>query len=358
MSIRIETPEGTDALTEFLLFHDRVYADRSAAWHTFVPLQMPILSGESPFDQERMVRPFVARERGEIVARAVAAVDAAYHRHWNERLGHIDWFEALPGAREATKRLMDEACEWLRQQGADAARAGFGLFEFPFVIDDYESLPPSGVRQNPAYYHAILKDAGFESERGWVDYKIEVSPERLARWESALAAAVRGGFEIVPLREVPASRRVAQLTAVWNDAFRAHWGMLPSTEEGFGSLLELLAPAGVLDTSVLAYRDGQPVGVVQASPEISWTAALKPGRQLRDTERLNFLGIGVHETARGRGVNLAMAAYAYLELVRRGAKYLSYTLVLDDNWPSRRTAEKLGAFVCANYVVYRRKFRR
>jgi hypothetical protein len=31
---------------------------------------------------------------------------------------------------------------------------------------------------------------------------------------------------------------------------------------------------------------------------------------------------------------------------------------MDDNWPSRRTAEKLGASVCANYVVYRRPFGR
>jgi hypothetical protein len=49
-----------------------------------------------------------------------------------------------------------------------------------------------------------------------------------------------------------------------------------------------------------------------------------------------------------------MASYAYLELIRRGAAYLSYTLVYDDNWPSRRTAEKLGAKVSANYLTYRR----
>jgi hypothetical protein len=53
-----------------------------------------------------------------------------------------------------------------------------------------------------------------------------------------------------------------------------------------------------------------------------------------------------------------MAAYAYMELVRRGARYMSYTMVVDDNWPSRRTADQLGAFVCANYLVYRRNFRR
>jgi hypothetical protein len=92
-------------------------------------------------------------------------------------------------------------------------------------------------------------------------------------------------------------------------------------------------------------------------PEVTATAIINPGRVLKDSEKLNTLGIGVRESARGQGVSLAMAAYAYLELVRRGAKYLSYTLVFDDNWPSRRTAEKLGAFVCANYIVYRRNLR-
>ena len=86
-------------------------------------------------------------------------------------------------------------------------------------------------------------------------------------------------------------------------------------------------------------------------------ARLNPGRVLKDEEKLNILGIGVLPEARGTGVNLAMCAYSFLELVRRGAKYLSYTLVVDTNWPSRRTAEKLGAYVCANYLTYRRDFR-
>jgi GNAT superfamily N-acetyltransferase len=356
MSIRIETPRGTDALTEFILFHDRVYAHRRVAWTAFVPLQLPLLTGESPLARGRTIRPFVAREHGEIVARAVAVIDEHYHRHWNERLGHIDWFEALPDAREATERLMDAACDWLREQGTQAARAGFGLLELPFVIDDYASLPPLGMRQNPAFYHTLLKEARFVVEKGWVDYKIRVSAEWVARWESALADGRRAGFEIVPLREIPERRRMAEFIGTWNDAFRAHWGAIPATEDGFAVLFRFLEPAGFLDTSFIAYWQGEPVGALQVTPEISATAVVRPGEQLQDAEKLNFLGIGVRRSARGRGVNLAMAASAYLQLVRRGAKYLSYTLVLDDNWPSRRTAEKLGAHVCANYVVYRRDF--
>jgi GNAT superfamily N-acetyltransferase len=357
MAIKIEIPESREALTEFVRFYDQVYAYRDARWEAPLELQLPVLTADSPFARGREIRPFLAFEGSRIVARAAAVLDEHYHRHWNQRLGHIIMFEARPDSRAATKLLIDNACEWLKERGAEAARAGFGLFDFPFVVDDYESLPPDLARQNPDYYHRLLKDAGFESEKGWVDYKIEVRPELLERWQNALENARRTGYEIVPLKDVPDTRRVREFTDTWQDTFKSHWGFTPLTEDEISLLFEGFKPAGLFDTSVLAYHDGRPVGILFVVPEVSTTAVLKPGRVLKDSEKLNILAIGVRESARGQGVNLAMAAYGYLELVRRGAKYLSYTLVLDDNWPSRRTAEKLGAFVCANYMVYRRNFR-
>jgi hypothetical protein len=359
MTITIEVPEGKDALTEFVLFRDRVYESRNARWPALVDLELPALLGEGPFAEGRTVYPVAARENDEIVARAAAMVDQRYLDHWDDPLGHVVMFEAMPGATEATSRIMHEASAWLREKGMRAARAGFGGgSDLPFAVDDYETLPPMLVRQNPAYYHSLLKEAGFESEKGWVDYKIAVRPELIERWTSALDSAQRAGFAIVPLRDVPEDARVRLFTSVWNEAFRAHWGMSAFTEDEVTQLLEFLGPMGMLDLSVLAFKDDEPVGVLWVSPDASALATLAPGRELRPDEKVNFLGIGVLEAARGRGVNLAMASYSYLELVNRGARHLSYTLVLDDNWPSRRTAEKLGAYVCANYMVYRRNFKR
>jgi hypothetical protein len=356
LSVKIESPAGEEALTEFVLFQHRVYEYRSARWAAMVAVQLPILMGEGPFAAGRKIRPFAARVDGNIVARAVAIIDGHYQRHWNEQLGHLVMFEAMPGTRDAVVAMMDAASEWMKSNGATAARAGYGLLEFPFVIDDYETLPPDIARQNPAYYHSLLKDAGFETERGWVDYKIEVTPELIARYESALEASRRAGFEVVALNELAPARRIRDFEYTWNTAFAHHWGATPFTTDELVFLFEFFAMSGALETSVLAYRDGQPVGALMVTPPNSDGAILKPGRRLGDHEKLNFLGIGVLEAARGRGVNLAMASHSYLNLIRQGAKYLSYTLVLDDNWPSRRTAEKLGAKVCANYVTYRRTF--
>ena len=356
MSVKIESPSGEQALTEFVLFQHRVYEYRAARWAAMVAVQLPILMGEGPFADGRMIKPFMARVDGNLVARAVAIIDDHYQRHWNEPLGHVVMFEAMPGARDAVVQMMDAASAWLKSNGATAARAGYGLLEFPFVIDDYETLPPDIARQNPAYYHALLKDAGFKTERGWVDYKIEVTPELVARYESALEAGRRAGYQIVALRDLPAGRRIRDFEYTWNTAFARHWGATPFTTDELTFLFDFFAMSGALDTSVLAYRDGQPVGALMVTPPNAEGAILKPGRKLADNEKLNFLGIGVLEAARGRGVNLAMASHSYLRMIRDGAKFLSYTLVLDDNWPSRRTAEKLGAKVCANYVTYRRTF--
>ncbi len=358
MSIVVEVPSGREALTEFVLFHDRVAMQRAARWTAFLPLDLPFLMGESPFSHERTIRPLVVRERGELRARVVAVLDHAYQRHWNERLGHVVMFEALPDSRDAVRALMDAASEWLRAQGADAVRSGFGVLEMPFVMDDYTTLPPMVMRQNPAYYHALLKDAGFETEQGYVDYKIPVSDALVARWESALEAARRGGFRIVPLRDIAPSRRAGLIADLLNECFARHFGWVPTTADEQALLFGLFEATGFLDTTVVAYRGDEAVGECMIVPETSALAALGPGRVLAPEEKVNFLGIGVRETARGRGVNLAMAAYGFTELVRRGARWLSYTLVLDDNWPSRRTAEKLGAHVCANYVCYRRRLTR
>jgi GNAT superfamily N-acetyltransferase len=357
LGVIVESPSGEAALREFIALPDRVNSALPARWPALEMVEMPTLTGHSALAAGKALRPFVAREDGEVVARALAIFDPAYQRRWDDPLGHLAMFDAMPDAGGAVRAMVDAACDWLRTQGARAARAGFLLpLDGPFTVDAYRPLPPFMVRQNPDHYHAMLKEAGFATEKGFVDYKIEVTRELVARYQSALEGARRAGFSIVPLRGVPVDRRVADFAPAFNEAFHEHWGYVALPDEAFEEFFMLFEAIGALDTSVVAYRGGEPVGTLMVAPEQTALAVLRPGAKLSDSERLNFLGIGVRQSARGQGVNIAMASYAYLKLIESGAKFLSYTLVVDDNWPSRRTAEKLGARVCSNYLVYRRDF--
>jgi GNAT superfamily N-acetyltransferase len=360
MSLVIETPCKEDAVTEFVLFSDKANEGRSAHWPAPEQLQLPVLLGESAFCEGRELRPFLAREHGEIVARALAVVDRRYNEHWGENIGHIVWFEALPGSTEAVRVLIDEASTWLAERKVVAARCGFlfGVFEFPLAMDAYDVLPPSMLRQNPSYYHTLLKEAGFEVEQGFVDYKLKVTPELEQRWRSSVDAAEALGVELRPLREIPEVERTSIFADVWADTFKHHWGFVAFSDSEVQLMLDAFAETSLLDTTIVAYLDGESIGFLFVVSDDPSHALLAEGRKIQSEERLNILGIGVRERARGRGVNYAMAGKSYLELAQRGWTHLSYTLVLDDNWPSRRTGEGLGCSVCANYLAYRRNFRR
>ena len=352
--VQIERAEGPDAIAEFVALHERVYATRPAHWHAS-PLQLPLLLGQTPITAERELVPFVARERGEVVARACAAVDRPYLAHWKDDVGHILMFEALPEAREGARAVLDAACVWLAERGMRAARNGFGLFDMPYNTDAYEVLPPSMLRQNPPQYHALIKRGGFETEQGFVDYAAEATPELRERWQRALLGAQKSGFEVVPLRDWPAEQRASDLSEIWNECFASHFGWSPLGPEATALFVAGESPA--LDTSVFALSEGRPVGFCFVIPDDPSHAGFAAGRVQLPAEKLNLLAIGVRQAARGRGLNYAMAGAAFLELVRRGWTHVSYTLVLDDNWPSRRTGEGLGASLCANYVAYRRELR-
>src|SRR5262249_5515140 len=319
MTIKIESPDTEAGFTAFIKFQDVIRPELTARWPAATEMQLPFLMGVSAFAAGKIMKAFVAREDGDTQARVVASVDPEYNKRGTDRPQKQALFEARPGSYRATRALMDAACEWLQSQGALAARAGFYLpIDLPFVVDEYDALPPNLMRQNPDYYHSLIKDAGFESEKGLVDYKIRVTPELIARYESALEAGRRGGYELVPLKDLSPEKRVSDFAPAWNEAVYDHWGFVAASNEAYAEVLGFFEMLGGLETSLVACRGGEVVGTLMVVPEETAHAALKPGRVLEDSEKLNFLGIGVREVARGRGVNLAMASYAYLKLIGRG----------------------------------------
>lgn len=226
----IELVETSSQRQEFVDFYNRVYAYRRVRWPSLRQWHTEFITEKS--DQDTQVRAFLARRDGSVVARVAAVIDGTYNGHWAERAGHLVLFEALPDARSEAGDMLEKACKWLQDRQMAFARAGFyGLIESPFVIDDYSSLPPIAARQNPAYYHAFLKAASFFTEKGWVDYQLRVNTSLLDRWRSASDACMRQGYDLRPVSDIPRQKAVGEFSTVYNDAFRAHWGCTPMTDD-------------------------------------------------------------------------------------------------------------------------------
>ncbi|HET6893063.1 MAG TPA: GNAT family N-acetyltransferase [Pyrinomonadaceae bacterium] len=325
-----------------------------------------VLSGEGGFGPQSQIQPFWVEEDGRVLATVTAFTDEVYNRHWNEPIGHLLFFEALAEQNEAVELLMSMACQWLRDRGCNAARLSLlpGM-QLPLSIDAYDDVPTVFHTYNPNYYHSFIKNSGFVTDRGVVQYQVEFNPELARRYKEMVERASGSGVTLRSWDLDQLEKETEAFMNIGNETFKAHWGFMPLTKEVYNGLTHGLKDFLISDFMLFAEIDGQVVGFVYSLPDLNQALHRVRGKNLEENfsefqQYLNeidhgvLLIIGVLESHRGQGVNLALAAKSYLAMIERGYKTASYTVVMDDNWPSRRTAEKLGARVTRNFNVYRK----
>jgi ribosomal protein S18 acetylase RimI-like enzyme len=262
---------------------------------------------------------------------------------------------------------MRAATDWFRARDCQSLRMSMlpGM-QLPFTIDAYDDVPTIFHTYNPPYYHSYIKNAGFKTECGVVQYQIVFTPELAARYQAMVARAEQSE---ISLRSWNFDRMEAEnetFTTLFNETFEHHFGFMPLPAEVMSGLTVGLKDFLVADFTLFAEAEGTTVGFVYSLPDLNQVFHRMKGKVIEDNfdefqqllqtiDHGALLIIGVKTGQRGRGVNLALAARSYLAMIERGYKSASYTVVMDDNWPSRRTAEKLGARVTRNFNIYRKE---
>jgi hypothetical protein len=360
VGIRVERASTLEAFEQFARLPYQIYAARDAWWPPDVLNEVDLLAGRALIAAHLELAPFMAWREGKLVARVSAVVNYRYNEHWHEKLGQLIHFEAMPDEDDAVAGLFEESMNWLVARGMRGARSGFAAFlDYPYAIDRYGQLPSFLMRGNPECYHRYFKNARFYTEKGQVDYTAPLTTEALERYREMEYAVRHAGVTLKSWRQYGFLAAVDVWTDVINAAFDRHWGWSPISHEEVRPMLLPLQGTPVAELSVIAEQDGAAVGAVFSVPDL--TAALarvRPGVKIRPERgggtRGALINVGVLETARSRGIARAMAARSFSAMARGGMRFAGYTLVLDDNWPSRRTAESLGAKVTGNFVAYRR----
>ncbi|HEY5837935.1 MAG TPA: hypothetical protein VIT19_02795, partial [Pyrinomonadaceae bacterium] len=98
-----------------------------------------VLAGQGGFGPELQIQPFWVEDGGRVLATVTAVTSPVYDRHWNEKMGHLLFFEALADQNEAVESLLSAACDWLKTKGCEAARLSLlpGM-QLPLTIDAYD----------------------------------------------------------------------------------------------------------------------------------------------------------------------------------------------------------------------------
>ncbi len=365
--MNVKALTSTEELQRYVEFGHHVYRDLP---HWVPPDSehlVALLSGNGGFGSDSQIQAFWVEEGGRILATVTAVADVRYNRRWNERLGHLLFFEALPDQDEAVATLMQAANEWFRARDYQSVRMSMlpGM-QLPITIDAYDDVPTVFHTYNPPYYHSYIKNVGFRTECGVVQYQISFTPELAARYRTMVERAEQSG---VSLRSWDFDRLEAEneaFTALANETFENHFGFFPLPTEVMSGLTVGLKDFLVADFTLFAEVEGSTVGFVYSLPDLNQALHRMKGKSIEENfdefqqllktiDHGVLLIIGVKTSQRGQGVNLALAARSYLAMIERNYKTASYTVVMDDNWPSRRTAEKLGARVTRNFNIYRKE---
>lgn len=360
----LSTPEE---IQRYIDFGQEVYAQNP---HWVPPDSghlMKVLTGRAGFGPDSHLQSFWVEDGNHVLATVTAVENDAYNRHWGEQLGHLFFFEALPGHDEPVESLLRAACEWLRARGCQAARFSFlaGL-QMPPTVDAYEAVPTIIHTYNPPYYHSYIKNGGFATEKGLVQYQVRFTPDLARRYREMIERATGSGVALRPFDFSRMEEETKTFTNFFNEGFSEHWGFTPLPNEVMRGFTVEMKDLLVADFILFAEADGQTVGAVYSLPDLNQALHRMRGKAIEENlpefqqhlEAIDhgvLLIIAVKKEYRGRGINLALAASSYVAMIERGYKTASYTLVMDDNWPSRRTAEKLGARVIRNFTVYRKE---
>ena len=231
-NIRIEAINSPQAFEEFARLPYQVYADREAWWPPDIRNEVDLLSGRTLTAPYLDLQPFCAWSNGRLVARVSAVINRRYISHWGQRLGQLIHFEAAADEDDAVGAMLRRAMEWLVRGSMKSVRSGFAAFlDYPYAIDNYGGLPSFLLRGNPEYYHRYLKDAGFETEKGQIDYTAALTPDMLARYARMIEAARAAGVAVMSWREYGFLAAVDAWTEVTNAAFARHWGWNPITRD-------------------------------------------------------------------------------------------------------------------------------
>ncbi len=294
-TIRIETVESRRTRNDFYRVKAELYRHDPAA---VIPLKrlewLQLDPRHHPFYQHARRTVWVAYRDGKPVGRIAAIIDDLNNEYRGENAGFFGFFES-PRDSAIAYSLLDQAREWLREQGCEVMRGPMSPSmkgEFGVLVDGFEHPPFLMMAHNPAYYDPLLQSYGLSPIKRFFAFIIahEVDDEELVRRTRDMdAACERIAARHPDIRiESPTRQSLEQVLREVNrigNVIRSQgWGFVPLTEAELNFNVKQLRRIINPQTIICAYIDRQMVGYLVSIPNINW--AIQKSRGASDWLRL------------------------------------------------------------------------
>lgn len=269
--IEVTEISSKDEIAESIKFSWRVYQNHPN-WvpYFLINERVNLLSGDYLYFKKSVkTKRFIVRENSEMVGVVSAFVDKRFLTYWNQRVGFLGFFEALPGCDAAIGSLLNTALEFLKSQGIEEAWAPVNI---PFVLygggllsSGFDKTPSFLQPYTPPYYEDYFQKAGFGSIKRLPHFSIDLSSPGNKNNIYSISQA-----SSITIRQLDRSRYEKEALAilrVYNKAFPRLWNYVPFEDDEFIEFVRDFRELLVEGLWLVAEVRGEIAGFASAFPQ-------------------------------------------------------------------------------------------
>jgi hypothetical protein len=300
-----------------------------------------------PFYQHSQAAFYLAMDgAGQVIGRLAVLDNRNFNDFNHEKKAFFYLFEC-ENDPQAAVGLVEAASGWASRRGLDrlygpkgfTALDGMGL-----LVKGFEYLPAMGIPYHPAYYAALLEQAGFvslgDTLSGYMNRSIQF-PEKI--FQVAKAVQEKKGLVVARYRtRRDLEKLVPKLRDLYNASIEGTPGNAPLTDDEAATMAEQLLWFADPKLIKIVMKDDEPVGFLFAYPDISASLQRSRGRlfplgwadallELRRTKVININGAGMVEKYRGMGGTALLFAEMYRSVVENRYEHCEIVQIGADN---------------------------
>ena len=229
---------------------------------------------------------FLAVENGtgRPVGRVAAIIDNRHNQHARktnprcELVGHFGFFDCV-NSPQVARELIAAAADWLRPQGIRrmlGPASPSQSYDYGLLIDGHDQPHRFLMPYHPAYCAALLETAGLTKATDLLSLTGDLHAprcrgqmERLVKRAAAMAARKSAGVTVRPISMRRYRAETHIIGGLLNDVLSEHFGHSPITEQEWQLIADSLRPVVDPNFILIAERNGTPVGLAIALPDIN-----------------------------------------------------------------------------------------
>ncbi len=355
-------------LNDFITFPLRLHAQDPFYVPPLVRQMRKHLSARNPFLRHACVRYFLAIENGVIVGRVASIINSRHNEYHHERAGFFGFFESADD-ESVSSFLLDRVSSELCGKGMEIMRGPMSFStneECGLLIDGFHTHPLLMTPYNPPYYIGLMERYGLQKAKDLYAYILDIPDELPQKVHRVADIVAKTGITVRNINMRNFAHDMLIFRDVYHSAWEKNWGFIPLTDEELIYLAHNLKPVVVPDLTLIAEKNGEPVGFMSMLPDfnvvlkqmkgklnpITIIKAFAYSKKIKD---LRMILLGIKSDYRNRGVDALLFREGFKGVKRGGYRRVEFSWILEDNIAVQRLVEMIGGNLYKKYRIFEKR---